>query len=154
MIEIPVQVTELRASMIDGYTPDDVNRAFGRIRDSLGIDLVCVWEYHDDFGYGGDSDFYVRSTNGAVHELAGDLWPWLNRSVDDPDAPAHLGDPATWTGAVADVTDDLGDGFHNAAHPSDRCGNEDCRAELHDGSFEGVCGSCADRTFGDNDYYL
>ncbi|SEM77820.1 hypothetical protein [Streptacidiphilus jiangxiensis] len=155
LIELPFLVAELRASMVDGYTPDDVNRAFGRIKDALGVDLVCVWEYHDDFGYGGNSDFYVRSAEGAVHELAGYLWPWLNRALDDPEAPEHPGDPATWTGPTSDVTDDLADdGFHNAAPPSERCGNEECRDELGGNGYDGLCDSCADRTFGDNDYDL
>ncbi|MET9265232.1 hypothetical protein [Amycolatopsis sp. NPDC004079] len=106
--------------MDDGYTPENVNSVLGQLSDLLpGFSIVCVWEYIDAYGYGGNSDFYVESESGeALFCIAGDLWKWLNMRPDDPGSPEAPGDPASWVGgACAEFTtaDLVGDGFHNYA---------------------------------------
>jgi hypothetical protein len=111
-------IAGFRGSMTDGYTSERVNRVLGAISDATGTDLVCVWEYCDTWGTGGSSQFYVLAENGNLHEVTGDLWPWLSSSPDDPDAPDGPGLPDTWTGTLADFTvDDLryDDGLRNYA---------------------------------------
>lgn len=82
--------------MVDGYDADDVNRVFDRLEEATGLSLVCVWEYFDSFGVGGNSQFFVALEDDRFHEVAGDLWQWLN---GDPHSfhpgrtgiPWHLG---------------------------------------------------------------
>lgn len=108
---------DLRGSMADGYDSDRVNRILGRVGKASGLRIVCVWDYHDAIGVGGDSDFYVI-VDGRFHHCAGDLWRWLNTSPDDPDAPAVPGPPATWVGAPAEFGVSrlrYHDGAHNHA---------------------------------------
>lgn len=111
-------LADLRGSMVDGYTSETVNSALGRITSASGLVLVCVWDYFDDFGTGGNSQFYIQQDTGRLRELAGDLWAWLNGSPADPDTPASPGLPSSWLGGIADITtEDLRytDGFHNYA---------------------------------------
>lgn len=114
------QIADLRGSMAGGYDDDRVNRVLGAISDATGLDLVCVWDYYDDTGVGGDSQFYVQGQDGELRELAGDLWPWLNGDPADPETPATPGDPPTWLGeraafTTADLAWDDG-GWRNYAH--------------------------------------
>lgn len=105
----------LRGIMVDGYSPDDVNRVLGRLSDVTGLLILCVWDYYDDYGFGGNSDFYVN-VNGRLHYCTGDLWPWLNGSVENPDTPPDPGTPASWVGELADLDEDqlpYTDGQHN-----------------------------------------
>lgn len=109
---------DLRGSMVDGYDDDRVNSALGRLSEASGLNLVCVWEYFDSAGVGGNSDFFVLADDGRLYELAGNLWRWLNGPLDDPDTPADLDPPTAWLGAVtADRTEDFAwnDGFRNYA---------------------------------------
>ncbi len=98
----------------NGYDGDDINRVFGAIGRQCGIDLICVWDYFDDWGYGGDSQFYLVD-GGSAFEVTGQLWCWLHGGRDE--APGGPGNPAQWKGAPADF--DLsalgGDGFCNVA---------------------------------------
>lgn len=109
---------ELRGYMESGYTSEKVNEVFNRIRKQTGINLVCVWDYVDYFGAGGSSNFYVDLGTGTLHELAGDMWRWLNIAPDDPDCPQDPGQPATWIGGPTTIRlDELAwyDNFHNHA---------------------------------------
>ncbi|EWM19644.1 hypothetical protein KUTG_09948 [Kutzneria sp. 744] len=110
-------IADLRGSMDDGYDDDSVNRVLGRISEASGLRIVCVWDYYDAFGVGGNSDFYVN-VDGRLHYCAGDLWRWLNGSTEDPDTPTVPGLPASWVGAPTDLRDDqlrYDDGDHNYA---------------------------------------
>ncbi|MFF9786304.1 hypothetical protein [Streptomyces nigrescens] len=109
-------ISDLRGCMVDGYTPEDVNRVFGQLEDALSVRLVCIWDFHDAYGYGGNSQWYLENEDGRLHDLAGDLWQWLNADPDEASTPCLPGAPATWWGAPADVPDCAGgDGFHNLA---------------------------------------
>lgn len=109
---------ELRGCMEDGYTAEDVNRVFGQIHHDCGITLVCVWDDHDAYGPGGNSQFYVDTGSGTLLELAGELWRWLNENPHSPNSPPHPGAPTTWAGDLVEFClDDLPwhDGRHNYA---------------------------------------
>ncbi len=109
---------ELRGCMRDGYTDDDVNAILGQLADTVGLNLVCVWDYVDTWGPGGNSDFFILAPNGQLHELIGELWRWLNDDPEDPQAPTHPGTPGTWVGPPDDRPDDAcawNDGRHNFA---------------------------------------
>lgn len=108
-------LADLRGCMRDGYTPEQVNRVFGRIRDQAGVRLTCVWEYLDGYGFGGNSQFYVDGDE-YLYAVDGDLWRWLNGDPHDPTTPASPGAPASWRGAQAEVPRcQADDGFHNRA---------------------------------------
>lgn len=109
-------VASLRGCMVEGYTPEDVNRTFRILERAFGVRLVCLWDYHDTFGFGGNSNFYVEGKGGRLHVLAGDLWRWLNGSPADPFTSVSPGMPASWWGAPADVPDRARhDGLYNYA---------------------------------------
>src|SRR6266511_2297879 len=97
---------DLRGCMRDGYTDDDVNGVLGQLGQTVGLTLICVWDYVDTWGPGGNSDFFVHAPDGQLHELTGDLWRWLNDHPNDPQAPAHPGSPRTWVGPSAGRTTD------------------------------------------------
>ncbi|MEU0110668.1 hypothetical protein ABZ313_35630 [Streptomyces sp. NPDC006251] len=115
--ELLGEIGDLRGCMDDGYDADDVNRVFDRIEEATGLSLVCVWEYFDSFGVGGNSQFYVSLGDDELHDLTGDLWEWLNGHPDSPSTPASPGAPRTWIGPKADVAADFeyDDGRHNCA---------------------------------------
>jgi hypothetical protein len=97
---------DLRGCMRDGYTDDDINAVLGQLGETVGLNIICVWDYVDTWGPGGNSDFFVLAPNGQLHELTGDLWRWLNDHPDDLQAPTHPGSPRTWVGpSVGQTTD-------------------------------------------------
>ncbi|MCK2240050.1 MULTISPECIES: hypothetical protein [unclassified Crossiella] len=109
--------TSLCGSMAEGYDNDLVNKVLGHLS-TLGQRLVCVWNLHDQFGFGGDSNFYVETASGRLHELAGGLWQWLNGDPDALEPPPTPAPPAAWLGAdTGTVTADLArhDDLHNYA---------------------------------------
>ncbi|MFF7250504.1 hypothetical protein ACFZBU_42315 [Embleya sp. NPDC008237] len=113
----PEVLADVRGSMFDGYDADRVNTVLGRVNEAFGIRVVCVWNYVDAFGFGGDSDFYVEDAEGRLHYLSGRLWLWLNRAPDHADAPEAAGTPAEWFGSVTgmSVKPMAGDGRLNYA---------------------------------------
>lgn len=115
--ELMDEIEDLRGCMDDGYDADDVNRTFGRLESATGLSLVCVWEYFDDAGVGGNSQFYVSLEDDGFHEVAGDLWEWLNADPDSPSTPAWPGTPDSWIGAKTESKADFewDDGRHNCA---------------------------------------
>ncbi len=109
------QLDDLAGCFRDGYDSDDIQRVFARVHEQTGVWLLCVWEYFDDIGYGGDSEFFLISGSGSVHELDGQLWPWLWGGSDE--APGGPGSPESWVGAPAPgtIAELSGDGLGNAA---------------------------------------
>ncbi|MEU7480494.1 hypothetical protein AB0A63_31265 [Lentzea sp. NPDC042327] len=92
----------LRGTMIDGYTDSDVNTTLGQINSATGAHVICLWDRHQAATLGdlyfGHSNFFIVH-DGRVHELAGELWSWLNDDPCDPDTPLNPGSPDTWTGS-------------------------------------------------------
>ncbi|MFE5847956.1 hypothetical protein ACFQ7N_40680 [Streptomyces niveus] len=117
----PVQLTpeELAAELLaelhgrfqDGYTPEDVTAVFSRIYDAVGIYLVCVWDYADEYGFGGNSEFYAEDQDGGLFEVQPGIYHWLSGEQQTP------GPLDTWVCApVAEPTDfPVTDDFHNYA---------------------------------------
>ncbi|BBX87971.1 hypothetical protein [Mycolicibacterium aubagnense] len=107
-------LSEFEARFSQGYTPEDINRVLGRIQLLTVTRIICVWEYFDDDGYGGNSELFFIDRHTA-HELAGQLWPWLLDGRSE--APHGPGDAASWKGRRADFdyTSLSGDGLHNCA---------------------------------------
>lgn len=94
-------IADLRGSMVIDYDAERVNQVLGRISAVSGLRIVCVWDYHDAFGFGGDSDFFV-DVDGRFHYCAGDLCRWLNTPEYEPDAPDVPGAPSSWVGAPSE----------------------------------------------------
>jgi hypothetical protein len=115
--EVPGAIGDLRGYMVDGYDSDDVNRVFDRLEEATGLTLVCVWEYFDSAGVGGNSQFYISLEDDRLHEVAGDLWEWLNGDPECGSTPVTPGAPAAWIGARADFAAgfEYDDGRHNCA---------------------------------------
>ncbi|KOV77378.1 hypothetical protein [Nocardia sp. NRRL S-836] len=92
----------LRGTMIDGYTDGDVNTTLGQINNATGTHIICLWDRHQTTTLGdlyfGHSNFFIVH-DGRVHELAGELWSWLNNDPCDPDTPLNPGRPDTWSGS-------------------------------------------------------
>ncbi|MBC7303183.1 hypothetical protein [Nocardia salmonicida] len=106
---------ELRSRLVDGYDSDQITSVLGQISAASGLAVVCLWNYVDNFGFGGDSDFRILSPHGQLYYLDGDLSDWL---TDTPDhAPAHPGSPASWIGGIDTDAIDIagGDGRHSLA---------------------------------------
>ncbi|MGV9839144.1 hypothetical protein ACWDUL_33770 [Nocardia niigatensis] len=102
----------LRGSLpfTDGSDPDRVRAVLGALSDGCGVQLVCLWDNHDPFGYDGcdftgNPELYFEA-GGRFFKATGDLPGWLEGGSD---APSDPGDPRTWIGdlnphwTVADV---------------------------------------------------
>ncbi|MFE1075136.1 hypothetical protein ACFW5W_28455 [Streptomyces sp. NPDC058783] len=105
------RIADLHGRFADGYSADGIRTVFGRIFDEDGPYLVCVWEYADKHGFGGNSEFYVEDDDFNLFEVHPDVHHWLTGQRDTP------GPVASWTCApVAERTDfPVTDDFHNYA---------------------------------------
>lgn len=105
-------IADCEGVFADGYTDDMTRKAFGAIRAATGVALVCIWEYSDDWGYGGESCIYIVKDD-ILHEIDSTLYSWLTcyTKVD------QLPEPADWAGAarpdLACWADLPGDGWAN-----------------------------------------
>ncbi|MEU3433082.1 hypothetical protein [Streptomyces sp. NPDC006863] len=108
---VPAEIRDLYGRFADGYTPEGVRAVFDRIYRAGGPYLVCVWEYADAHGFGGNSQFYAESDGGDYFEIEPDVHLWLSGQMDLP-APM-----STWVcDPVAGPTDfPVSDDFHNYA---------------------------------------
>ncbi|PJE97096.1 hypothetical protein CUT44_14010 [Streptomyces carminius] len=105
------QIAYLHGRFKDGYTPDDVRNVFECIYTAGGPYLVCVWDYADEYGFGGDSQFYAEDEDGDLFEVQPDIHQWLSGQQETP------GRMDTWVCApVTEPTEfPVGDDFHNYA---------------------------------------
>ncbi|UZI33961.1 hypothetical protein [Streptomyces sp. VB1] len=108
---LPAEIRDLYSRFADGYTPEGIRAVFDRIHRAGGPYLVCVWEYADAHGFGGNSQFYAENENGDHFEIEPDVHLWLSGLTERP-APMH-----TWVhGPVTESTDfPVTDDFHNYA---------------------------------------
>ena len=60
-------LADLAGAFSNGYTPKDVNRVCSRISEATGIELCILWDFYDDAGFGGNSDYAVQF-NGKLYE--------------------------------------------------------------------------------------
>ncbi|MFJ2589662.1 hypothetical protein [Streptomyces sp. NPDC087538] len=109
--ELLAEMADLHGRFKDGYTPEDIRTVFYRIYDTVGIYLVCVWEYVDEYGFGGNSEFFAEDRNGVLFEAQPDIHQWLSGQQETP------GTPDTWVCApVAEPTEfQASDDSHNYA---------------------------------------
>ncbi|MBE1467451.1 DUF4314 domain-containing protein [Kibdelosporangium phytohabitans] len=121
----------VRASLLDGHNEDEVNVVFAQIEAGTGVRVVCVWQYGDDFGAAGDSQFYRAAANGRLFRVAAPLWDWLTAH---PDVSVALTEaPVDWfareaeTFAMIDLP--YHDGQYNYAY-RDTSARGAARAEL------------------------
>ena len=102
------EIADLRGRFKDGYSAEDIRTVFSRIYDAGGPYLVCVWDYADEAGFGGNSQFYVEDDNGDFHEAQPDVHQWLSGQQETPEP--FVG----WVGAPATPIDySVSDDFHN-----------------------------------------
>ncbi|MFF4543699.1 hypothetical protein ACFY1J_05540 [Streptomyces sp. NPDC001406] len=113
-VSVPAELAELHGQFADGYTAEDINAVFGLIRDAGGPRLVCVWDYFDEYGYGGNSEFYAETKTG-LHEVELTVHQWLSGEQDSP------GPIGMWVCALATEPAEFagGDDFHNYARRRD-----------------------------------
>lgn len=90
--ELGAELAELHGAFEHGYGADDIRRVFGRINDEGGPYLVCVWDIADDYGFGGNADFYAEDEECKLFELKSDVYRWLTGQQDSP------GPLDTWVG--------------------------------------------------------
>ena len=77
----------------EGYTEDDIDALSSRT-----VEFLCVWNYRDDLGFGGDSEIVGREilpdgSTGNWKPLHPTLWAHLLGDPDDPADPADPADP-------------------------------------------------------------
>ncbi|MFI8200391.1 hypothetical protein ACIF6K_28355 [Streptomyces sp. NPDC085942] len=107
---VPAEIADLHGRFADGYTPEGIRDAFARIHEAGGPFLVCVWDYADDAGFGGSSQFYAETGNGELFEVEPDVHLWLSGQMELP-APM-----CNWVRGPAGPADfPVTDDFHNYA---------------------------------------
>ncbi|WP_328373047.1 hypothetical protein OG800_49570 (plasmid) [Streptomyces sp. NBC_00445] len=89
---------DLKNFLSEGYSDEEVTAVLGPVAEATGVHVICLWDYVDRYGCGGDSDWYVMTPSGALHRLAGGLFSWINYGEGKPC------DPATWIGNATGVT--------------------------------------------------
>lgn len=77
-----IDAPDLKGSLVDGWTEEDVTYTARELRRFVGWDFVVVWEYNDMRGAGGHSTAYLRSGTGELYELPGCLWKFLCEDGD------------------------------------------------------------------------
>lgn len=108
--DLLADIADLYGRFKDGYTPDDIRTVFARIYDAGGPYLVCVWDYADEYGFGGNSQFYAEREDGGFFEVQPDIHQWLSGQKETP------GPVSTWVCApVAEPEFAASDDFHNYA---------------------------------------
>ncbi|MCX4784058.1 MULTISPECIES: hypothetical protein [unclassified Streptomyces] len=105
------ELADLRGRFEDGYTAEDVRAVFGRISDAGGPYLVCLWDYADEFGFGGNSEFFAEDDAGNFFEVTPDIHRWLSGEQEVPGAVS------TWvcSPVTKPFTFAVSDDFHNYA---------------------------------------
>jgi hypothetical protein len=86
----PVDLSQLRGVLAEGYTPEDIDRVLPQLERALGVALRCVWEYVDEHGFGGQSTIAVMH-DGRLRDLDPALWDLLvSGNGDGLIAPARV----------------------------------------------------------------
>lgn len=109
--DVLAALAHLRGRFAWGYGSDEISTVFGAIHEEGGPILVCVWDYADAYGYGGDSRFYAEGEDGTHFEIQPDVHQWLSGQLDTP------GPVDTWVCAPVEeqVQFPGADGFYNYA---------------------------------------
>lgn len=166
----PADVAHLidnQGMFVNGYDDDAINSVLGNFETAR---LVCLWAYYDDYGYGGDSEFFgvakvadpaythlhanATKDEGPWRQVHPDVWSYLSdpdSDIDPANIPCLL--VATTEHAPQNINDLGGDGFANVATENktetdedddeddeETCVDDDCDESLEDG--EGFDGYC------------
>ncbi|MFI9214317.1 hypothetical protein ACIGW7_40080 [Streptomyces sp. NPDC053253] len=109
--DLLARVADLYGRFEDGYSAEGIRSVFGRIHEEGGPYLVCVWDYADRYGFGGNSQFYAEESGGGLFEVQPDVHRWLSGQQDAP------GPVDGWVcGPVPGPTEfPVSDDFHNYA---------------------------------------
>ncbi|MGW9440601.1 hypothetical protein [Streptomyces sp. NPDC055607] len=110
-------IAHLHGRFEDGYSAESIRLVFARIYERGGPYLVCVWDYADAYGFGGNSQFYAENEDGDLFEVQPGIHQWLSGQQETP------GPVSTWVcEPVSEPTDfPVSDDFHNYAR-ADRTG--------------------------------
>lgn len=81
-----MDLSEYAGVFEDGYTDEDIDSVLPRLSDELGLTVVCVWDFVDEYGPGGDSQLCV-DLDGEARELPHGLWELLVDSEVQDIAP-------------------------------------------------------------------
>ncbi len=149
-----------RGIFTDGYTSEDIDRFAGNIE---SVEIVCLWDYHDEYGTGGGSQIYGRPRNGGPYrELSEAAHAYLFDGEGDTPDFLLAGEPTTdFTPEELDEFDGVGmanfarewSGDSDDEDVAGEC--PDCGAGLtHDQVSDGHCPDCADRAQARIDYGL
>lgn len=139
-------IEENRGRFENGYDDDDITRFS---RELGGVGFATLWEYRDEDGFGGASEFIVRdNADGPWKRIHPDVFAYL---VGDEDAGENLSHLTTLESddVVTELTDDMiGDLSVSANVTADDaliCRADGCNERNDDGEgWDGWCGNCAD----------
>lgn len=94
------RVRALAGVFVDGHTSETIDEHLDTVAHLTGLDVVCIWENHDDQGTYGHSEILARA-DGQLRELPDGLLDYLT----NPDAPIPpaLHAPASTAVASGDV---------------------------------------------------
>ncbi|WP_336794408.1 hypothetical protein [Gordonia malaquae] len=90
---------DLAGVFLDGYDDDLIGSVLQEINSGADVELICVWEYVDDCGYGGDSCLHIVK-DGVPHQIAEALHLFLFEAPGDAARAGH-GQPDSWYGPAA-----------------------------------------------------
>lgn len=111
-------LARFKATFTQGHTDDDINEVLAEF---TGARLVCVWDIHDEWGFGGNSEIVGRPTDPAQgtqwRRLSSEFTEFLYDPESDLDPETITsfldteGDFAIYEEQGIDALD--GDGLHN-----------------------------------------
>lgn len=133
-----------RGVLKDGYTPEDVTNV---LRPVTGVELACVWDMNDDWGFGGDSEIVGRVNDESPwRPISNELASHLNGDgapVDLSSIAVLNGEDNHWfNGQPLDAIVVEG---ANMAPELDIDACTECGAVIDADGYDGLCGACADK---------
>jgi hypothetical protein len=76
-----VECQDFVGCFIDGYTADDINNVLPELSQTLGVQMLCLWDDYDSLGGKGDSEILAVGEDNALVSP-----PWgLLELLSDPD---------------------------------------------------------------------
>ncbi|NEE25425.1 hypothetical protein G3M53_08085 [Streptomyces sp. SID7982] len=93
--DLAAKITDLRGRLADGFSEYDVQEVFGYIEDKGGPVLACLWEYINQDGFGGTTQFLYEDPDGGFFQLSTAFTGWLSGEKATPGpVESWLGEPA------------------------------------------------------------
>ncbi|MFE1610393.1 hypothetical protein ACFW7P_16775 [Streptomyces albidoflavus] len=108
--DLAATISDLRGRLAGDFSEYDVQEVFGHIEDKGGPVLACLWEYIDQDGFGGTTQFLHEDPDGGFFQLSTDFTGWLSGEKATP------GPVESWLGEPADAFEPAAtDHAHNYA---------------------------------------